>query len=113
MSTDDARLVEARARAMFARARLRNSLGAVQTRLEPARLANDAWSGLRDRSVKAADESLAFAREKPAITSVAVGAGVLLVLRKPLARFLKRTFSRRDAADTDIPVTNELDREIA
>ena len=88
-----------------AKKRFNSTLGALQYRLKPGTLANNAWDEVRDKSSEMADEALhavngladgamQAVKERPVAAS-GIAAGVLIFLaRAPLWRAASRLFSR-------------------
>jgi ElaB/YqjD/DUF883 family membrane-anchored ribosome-binding protein len=88
-----------------AKKRFSSTLGALQYKLKPANIANNAWDGVRDKSSEMADDALhavnGFAdtaaqvvKDRPVAAS-GVAAGILIFLaRAPLLRAASRIFSR-------------------
>jgi len=83
-------IVQAKRNAARARARVDTDVAALQYRLHPRTIADNAIDSVRDKK----DQAVGAARQRPAITAVAGGAVALFVLRKPL-RGLYRLVSRR------------------
>lgn len=83
---DEAELEAARQRAANARMRLSGTLGVLQDRLAPRVLANEAWGNVRDQGTRVADDTQSFARERPGAAASALGLGLAIALRRPLAR---------------------------
>jgi hypothetical protein len=77
----------------MARRRMESTLGALQLRLHPKALANDAWDGVRDKSNDLADTALGAVKERPATASVALAAFVVFLARNPLRRAISRFFA--------------------
>ena len=87
-----------------AKKRFSSTLGALQYKLKPANIANNAWDGVRDKSSEMADDAfhavngiadgtLHAIKERPVAAS-GIAAGILLFLvRAPLLRAASRLFS--------------------
>ena len=91
-------IVQAKRNAARARARVDTDVAALQHRLHPRTIADSAIDSVRDKK----DQAVGAARRRPAITAVAGGAVVLLVLRKPLKglyRLVGRRLRKGDVAD--------------
>jgi hypothetical protein len=86
----EADLDRARAEAAAARERLLNSAQALQARLKPATLANDAWEKTRDAGEAAAANAAHAIGKRPVAASAAVIGVAALVARKPIARLIAR-----------------------
>ena len=98
--------------------RFSSTLGALQYRLRPATLANQAWTGVREKSGEVADDALSgvnglaggavrAVKDRP-IAASGVAAGIFLfLLRAPLWRAARTAFSR-DEEDPGV-VTADLD----
>ena len=89
-------IVQAKRNASRARARVDTDVAALQYRLHPRTIADNAIDTVRDKK----DQAVGAARRRPAITAVAGSAIALLVLRKPLTG-LYRFVSRRLRKDED------------
>lgn len=91
-------IVQAKRNAARARARVDTDVAALQYRLHPRTIADNAIDTVRDKK----DQAVGAARRRPAITAVAGSAVALIVLRKPL-RGLYRFVSRRLRKDEGDP----------
>lgn len=100
---------QARREALAARARFEQTLAAVQHRLQPANLAEEAWDGVKDKGADLADGALKAVKKRPAAVSMALGAFALFLARAPLKRAVSRLVSGggRDDAGID-PGEDEL-----
>lgn len=83
--------------AVQARARFEATLAAVQRRLRPGSLAEEAWDGVKDKGADLADGALQAVKKRPGTVSVALGAFALFLARGPLTRAVGRYLSREDA----------------
>lgn len=90
----EARLSQARYEAEQAKKRLGSSVGAVQYRLKPGTLANNAWEGVRDKSSDLADDALQAVKARPVAASGVLAGLVVFLAREPLWRGVSRIFSR-------------------
>lgn len=90
---------QARREALRARGRFERTLAAVQQRLRPGNLAEEAWDGVKDKSADLADGALQAVRKRPAVVSVALGAFALFLARAPLKRAVSRLISGSGEAD--------------
>ena len=88
-------IVQAKRNAARARARVDTDVAALQHRLHPRTIADNAIDTVRDKK----DQAVGAARRRPAITAAAGGAVALIVLRKPLKglyRFVSRRLRKDD-----------------
>ena len=92
----EARLSQARYDAEQAKKRLSSTLGALQYRLKPATLANNAWEGVRDKSSEMADDALQAVKERPVAASGLLAGLLVFLARGPLRRGASRIFSGGD-----------------
>ena len=84
---------QARRDALAARSRFERTLAAVQQRLHPGNLAEEAWDGVKDKGADLADGALQAVRKRPAAVSAALGALALFLARAPLKRAVSRLIS--------------------
>ena len=105
-----AEIEQARHEARAARARFEQTLAAVQQRLRPASLAEEAWDGVKDKGADLADGALQAVKKRPAAVSVALGAFAIFLARAPLKRAVSRLISggSEDAGDGIEPGDDEL-----
>ena len=98
--------------ALSARARFEHTLAAVQHRLHPTNLAEEAWDGVKDKGADLADGALQAVKKRPAAVSVVLGAFALFLARAPLKRAVSRLISGggSDQAGID-PGEDELTEE--
>ncbi len=89
-------LERAQREAETARARLASTLAALQERLRPSALANQAWTGVRDKSSELADEAVEAVKQRPVAASGLVAAVVLYLARQPLLSAASRLWSKDD-----------------
>ncbi len=101
-------LEEASRQVALAKQRLANVKGALQYRLKPANLANEAWTSVRTKSEVAADEALGLAKGHPGAIGGAVAAVTLFLAREPIWRVLTGMFGRGRQEDPNV-VTTRLD----
>ena len=88
-------IVQAKRNAAPVRARVDTDVAALQHRLHPRTIADNAMDSVRDTK----DQAIGAARQRPAITAIAGGALALVVLRKPLKglyRFVSRRLRKGD-----------------
>ncbi len=83
-------LARARADAAQARERLLGAAQAVQARLKPAALANDAWETVRDKSEVLAEGAVRAVAKRPVAASAAALGIVAVLARKPIAQLFAR-----------------------
>jgi ElaB/YqjD/DUF883 family membrane-anchored ribosome-binding protein len=86
-----------------ARQRLASTSGALKARLKPSALANDAWSGVRDKSTELADEAVQAVKDRP-LTASGVVAGLALFLARDSVWSTVRGLFRRE--DESLVTTN-------
>jgi hypothetical protein len=99
MKKPEADLARAQYEALQAKKRLASTAGALQYRLKPATIANQAWEGVRDKSSELADDALQAVKERPGAASGALAAIVVFLARHPLWRAATWIVSRREADD--------------
>lgn len=99
-------LEQAKRGAIRARERFERTLAAVQQRLSPGNLAEEAWEGVKDKGADVADGALKAVKKRPAAVSLALGAFALFLARAPLKRAVRRMISGDDdgieAADAEL-----------
>ena len=103
-----AEIERARRGAVGARARFEQTLAALQERLRPASLAEEAWDGVKDKSADLADGALQAVRKRPGAVSLALGAFALFLARAPLKRAVGRLVSGEGEEDGIEAATDEL-----
>jgi hypothetical protein len=104
-------LLEAAQRnAVTSKARLDSTVVALQQRLNPSHLANEAWTGVRGKSNDLADGAMDQVRQRPAVFGTVAGVLTLFLLRKPLTRLVRWLFTREQ--DVDLVTTQiTLDKD--
>ncbi|HZF94344.1 MAG TPA: DUF3618 domain-containing protein [Allosphingosinicella sp.] len=108
----NAETIEAAKRdAEAARRRLDSTLVALQQRLHPKTLANEAWDGVKEKSNDLAEGAMDAVKQRPGAVSLAVGAAFLFLARKPLGRAVSKVFSSGDEDDGRIVTAVETDNE--
>ncbi|HEX8194483.1 MAG TPA: DUF3618 domain-containing protein [Allosphingosinicella sp.] len=108
----NAETIEAAKRdAEAARRRLDSTLVALQQRLHPKTLANEAWDGVKEKSNDLAEGAMDAVKQRPGAVSLAVGAAFLFLARKPLGRAVGKVFSNGEEDDGRIVTTVETDTE--
>jgi hypothetical protein len=90
-----------------ARARLSSTLGALQYRLRPGRIASNAWEGVKDKGTGIADDAVQAVKARPRIVSGVLAGFTLFLARKPLKSAVSRLFSR--SGDDDDLITTRID----
>ena len=88
-----AEVTRARRAALGARDRFDRTLSAVQHRLSPGNLAEEAWDGVKDKGVDLAEGALEAVKSRPKTVSLALGAFALFLARAPLKRAVSRLIS--------------------
>jgi hypothetical protein len=91
----------------LAKKRLASTMGALQYRLKPGVLMNNAWDGVREKSGEAADGALLAVKKRPAAASGVIAAILLFLAREPLGRLISELFGR--TAEEEGRVTADLD----
>lgn len=88
------RLAEAREREKQAQARLFATLGTVQARAKPARIAGEAWDGARNAVGSAAGKAADAVKKRPGTIAAVGSALALFVFRKKIASAVTSRFGR-------------------
>lgn len=104
-----ANIEQAKREAHQARARLDSTLAALQARLDPATLASDAWTGVRDKSNDLADGALDAVKQRPAVAAGVVAATLAFLARRPLYRLARWTFTKKPADEGVVTTTIPTD----
>lgn len=86
----------AKREAVRARARFEQTLAAVQRRLKPGNLAEEAWDGVKDKSADLAGGALQAVKSRPKAVSLVLGAFAVFLAREPLKRAVTRLISGDD-----------------
>lgn len=107
--TDD--LKRAKIEAEIAKQRLSSTAGALQQRLKPGSLANEAWTGVKDKSEELADEALQAVKDRPVQASGLLAAILIFLAREPLWDALSSLFRGRTEDDDLLTVTVAEDDE--
>jgi hypothetical protein len=97
-------IAEAKRAALEAKDRFERTLAAVQHRLSPGNLAEQAWDGVKDKGADMAEGALQAVKNRPKAVSLALGAFALFLARAPLKRAVTRFMSgdaEEDGNDTD------------
>ena len=102
---------DAKRSAMRAKDRFDRTLAAVQHRLSPGNLAEEAWDGVKDKGAGMAEGALEAVKSRPKTVSLALGAFALFLARAPLKRAVTRLISGdgyedgNDRDDAELSVT--------
>jgi hypothetical protein len=88
------KLDEAETDVALARARLLETVDEIQARIAPARLFDDALSGVKARSADLAETAGEVVRDRPGAVAASAAGAALLLAHKPIMRFARRIFSR-------------------
>lgn len=95
MSAADIRIAERRGEAEAARERLLATVEEIKHRLAPKMIANDAWEGVKDKGVAAADTAATAVRERPALAAGVAASAALFLARKPILSLLTGLFGEK------------------
>jgi hypothetical protein len=107
----------ARRESLRARDRFERTLAAVQQRLRPTNLAEEAWDGVKGKGADLADGALQAVKKRPGAVSMALGAFALFLARAPLKRAVTRLISSdesdegNEAADAELDAGANVERE--
>ena len=82
----EADIARAQERVNAAREKLLGSTHALQERLKPSVLADDAWKVARDKGQEVAADAVRAVKERPVISSAAAIGLAAFVARKPIAK---------------------------
>jgi hypothetical protein len=88
-------LQQAKSDAVAARARFFETLGEAQERLKPGNLANQAWTGVKDRTAEAAGNAVEAVKSRPKTVALVLGGLALFLARRPIGRAASGHVSRR------------------
>ena len=91
----EARLSQARYDAEQAKKRLASTIGGLQYRLKPGRLASNAWDGVRDKSGELADGAMQVVKERPRAAGGVLAGLLVFLAREPLMRGVSRLFGSK------------------
>src|SRR3712207_1932935 len=100
-------LETAKREAEAARRRLETTLGALQQRLHPKALANEAWDGVREKSNDLAENTMHAVKQRPGTVSMALAAFTIFLARKPIRRTVTRLFAGEEEDDGRVTTTIE------
>ena len=82
----EADIARAKEQVRTARERLAGSTQALQARLAPKVLADDAWKAAREKGQEVAAGAVHAVKQRPVLSSAAAAGLVALVARKPIVR---------------------------
>jgi hypothetical protein len=88
-------LQQAKSDAVAAKARFLDTLGDAQQRLKPGNLANEAWTGVKDKTADAAGNAVAAVKKRPKTVALVLGGLALFLARKPIGRAASGVVKRR------------------
>lgn len=91
----EADIARAREQVSTAREKLLGSTHALQARLAPKALADDAWKVAREKGQEVAAEAVRQVKQRPVMTSAAAAGLVAFVARKPIFKLF--SMMRRQA----------------
>jgi hypothetical protein len=101
------KIMLAKAQAEAAHLRLSSTMAALQLRLRPSSLANQAWTGVREKSGEIADDAVQAVRERPAVATGAIAAFLLFLAREPILSAASKLMARNGKAE---PEPEETDK---
>jgi hypothetical protein len=105
-----AEIETAKREAEAARRRFDSTSATLQQRLHPKSLATEAWGGVKEKSSDLAEGALGAVKQRPGAVSLALGAAVLFLARKPLRRAVGHAFGRdQDSEDDDGRIVTRID----
>lgn len=81
---DQERIEAAKLEAERARQRLGTTLATLQQKLKPGALADQAWTGVKDKGSELADGAVGVVKARPAATAGALAALFLFLARRPI-----------------------------
>lgn len=88
-----AEIEQAQRAARLNRARFEATLTATQDRLRPTNLANEAWTGVKEKSASVAEDAVDAVKQRKGTVGAVLGAIALFLARKPLQRAAGRLIS--------------------
>ena len=88
-------LQQAKSDAVAARARFFDTLGEAQQRLKPGNLANEAWTGVKEKTAEAAGDAVEAVKSRPKTVAFVLGGLALFLARRPIGRAATGLVSRR------------------
>jgi ElaB/YqjD/DUF883 family membrane-anchored ribosome-binding protein len=104
-----ARLEQAKIEAERARKRFTGTLDAVQERLKPASLADQAWTGVKDKGSDIADGAVEAVKARPVAAAGVAAAFLLYLARRPIISRASRLWSKRHKNGVQNGVQNGVD----
>lgn len=108
-ATPEERLRQAQSNVVLSRRRMQSSIGALQYRLKPGTLVNNAWEGVRDRGETLADDALQAVKERPGTVSGVIAGFVLFLAREPLWRLVTGLVPHRRSEEESHIIKADLD----
>lgn len=94
-----AQLTRARYQAVQARRRFASTAMALQQRLKPGALAEDAWDGVRDKGSALADDAIQAVKDRPVATAGVLAGIAMFLARAPLKSAATRLLARPEDRD--------------
>ena len=88
-------LQQAKSDAVAARVRFFDTLGEAQERLKPGNLANEAWTGVKEKTAEAASDAVEAVKSRPKTVALVLGGLALFLARRPIGRAASGLVSRR------------------
>ena len=88
-------LQQAKSDAVAARTRFFDTLEEAQARLKPGNLANEAWTGVKDKTTEAAGNAVEAVKSRPKTVALVLGGLALFLARRPIGRAATNLVSRR------------------
>ena len=88
-------LQQAKSDAVAARVRFLDTLDETRQRLKPGNLANEAWTGVKDKTAEAAGNAVGAVKKRPKTVAMILGGLALFLARKPIGRAATKVVSRR------------------
>jgi ElaB/YqjD/DUF883 family membrane-anchored ribosome-binding protein len=106
------RIEQAKRAADAAREELASTLTSLQAKLKPASLANQAWSGVRDKGSELADEAVEVVKARPAAAAAVLAAFGLFLARGQIVSAASRVVARaKNGATNEVAVKNGSTRK--
>jgi ElaB/YqjD/DUF883 family membrane-anchored ribosome-binding protein len=103
-----ARIERAKIEAERARRQLVTTVSEVQQRLKPATIADQAWSGVKDKGSEMADDAMEAVKARPAATAGVLAALLLFVARRPIVSRASRLWKRKSKNGTENGLDNGI-----
>jgi len=101
------RIEQAKRDAEAARGELASTLANLQQRLKPGALANQAWSGVRDKGSELADEAVEVVKARPAAAAGVLAAFALFLARGQIVSAASRVVARSKNGTVKKPRTRK------